>query len=91
MNRIIGGGMMGPPYWKGLKWMGAEQLDRIVRSEIIHELIGIWGNPGIGERYIKSEIIHSIPAKTPTSTLGEWPSDNIASDTVEVSLEHTLS
>ena len=91
MNRIIGGGMLGPPFWKGLKWMGAEQLDRIIHSEIIHELTGIWGNPGIGERYIKSDIIHSMPAKTPISTLGEWPSGNLLPDSIGVSLEHTLT
>ena len=69
MTRLIGGGMIGPPYWRGLKWMGAEQLDRIVHSDIIHEMT----------------------EKTPLSTLGEWPDDDILPNTIAIEVSHELS
>ena len=70
---------------------GERYLAQYIRSEIVHELIGIWGNPGIGERYVKSEIVHSMPAKTPISTLGVWPSDNILPDSITMGLSHVLT
>ena len=51
--------------------------------------------PAPGERhlysFIHSEISHSFEAKTPISSLGVWPSNNLLPDTITVGLSHALA
>ena len=82
--RLIGGGFFQDRYFNDIRWMGAEQLNRIIHSETIHELIGIWGNPGLGERYIKSDVIHSMSEKQVWTEVGQWADIRDLSESISV-------
>lgn len=66
-------------------------LPLYIKGEMSHELIGIWGNPGLGDRYVRSEIISSMPAQSPFSAVGEFPVVNPLLNPISIGVSHALS